>query len=53
MADEGDFDPAEVEAMLRSLVTMLEDPDPRRRIDANSSDAIFVIEGSPPVRGPR
>ena len=51
MADEGNFDPAEVEATLRSLVAVLEDPDPKRRIDAYTSDAIFVIEGSPPVRG--
>lgn len=51
MADEGNFDPAEVEATLRSLVAVLEDPDPTRRIDAYTSDAIFVMEGSPPVRG--
>jgi ketosteroid isomerase-like protein len=51
MADEGEFDPAEVEETLRSLVKVLEDPDPKRRIDAYSSDAIFVMEGSPPIRG--
>jgi ketosteroid isomerase-like protein len=51
MDNECNFDPAEVEATLRSLVAVLEDPDPKRRIDAYCSDAIFVMEGSPPVHG--
>jgi ketosteroid isomerase-like protein len=51
MSDERNFDPAEVEATLRALVAVLEDPDPKRRVDAYTSDAIFVMEGSPPVHG--
>jgi hypothetical protein len=47
MAHEMGFDRAEVVATLRSLVAVLEDPDPRRRIGAYTTDAIFVMEGSP------
>ena len=49
MAEKYDFAPAEVEATLRLLAAVLEDPDPKRRIDAYTSDAVFVMQGSPTV----
>ena len=51
MADDSDFDLAELEATLGPLVAVLEDPNPKRRINAYTSDAIFVMEGAPPVYG--
>jgi ketosteroid isomerase-like protein len=36
---------------LQSLVNILEDPDPRKRADAYTQDATFVMPGAPPVHG--
>jgi ketosteroid isomerase-like protein len=45
------FDPEEIRAAERNLLALLEDPDVSKRTAAYTEDAVFVMEGSPPVEG--
>lgn len=45
------FEESEIVAALQSLVSTLEDPDPRKRAYAYTEDATFVMPGIPPVHG--
>jgi len=49
--EKAHFDKSEIVTTLQSLVSILEDPDPRRRADAYTQDATFVMPGAPPVHG--
>ena len=49
--EPGHFDESELVATLQSLVSILEDPDPKQRAYAYTEDATFVMSGAPPVHG--
>jgi hypothetical protein len=45
------FDESEIVAALQSVVSILEDPDPKKRACAYTRDATFVMPGAAPVHG--
>ena len=45
------FDQSEIVSALQSFVSVLEDPDPKKRAYAYTPDATFVMPGIPAVRG--
>jgi uncharacterized protein (TIGR02246 family) len=49
--ETGHFEESEIVTALQSLVSILEDPDPKKRAYAYTQDATFVMPGVPPVHG--
>jgi hypothetical protein len=49
--ETGHFEESEIVTALQSMVSILEDPDPKKRAEAYVEDAAFVMPGVPPVHG--